>query len=146
METGYTFDFKGYHFVQTCSACPEQYDVFDENGNQVAYVRLRWGCLYAECPDLGGTEVYSAGIGNDAGCFRSESERKNHLRRITDRIEFYNQIKKLRCPYCGEPLDIYLYNCDEFANHDKSVFDCYECTEKFTVIAGDDGLIVKKGE
>ena len=145
METGYTFDFKGYHFVQTCSACPEQYDVFDENGNQVAYVRLRWGCLYAECPDVGGTEVYSAGIGNDAGCFRSESERKNHLRRIADRIEFYYMTNSVKCPYCGKPTIVDIYDCDDFIEYDKATFNC-ECGETFTVIAGDNGLVVKKGE
>lgn len=30
-------------FVKTCSACPEQYDVFDSDGNEVGYVRLRHG-------------------------------------------------------------------------------------------------------
>ena len=34
----------GYEFVLTCSACPEQYDVY-KNGEYVAYVRLRYGML-----------------------------------------------------------------------------------------------------
>lgn len=38
------------NFVKTCDACPEQYDVFDENGYKVAYVRLRHGWLSVECP------------------------------------------------------------------------------------------------
>lgn len=38
----------GYDFVCTCFACPEQYDVYKgsyEDGNQVAYIRKRWGHL-----------------------------------------------------------------------------------------------------
>ena len=145
METEYIFECRNYRFVQTCSACPEQYDVFDENNKQVAYIRLRWGCLYAECPDIGGTEIYSAGIGNDAGCFRTETERKIHLRRIADRIDFYYSTKTLKCPYCGESLTINLHNCDDFIAYDMAAFDC-ECGETFTVIAGDCGLVIKKGE
>ena len=52
-------------FHLTCSACPEQYDVFKDN-KQVGYVRLRWGHLRAEYPDVCGEEVYSAEIGDDA--------------------------------------------------------------------------------
>jgi len=32
-------------FDKSGDACPEQYDVFDEDGNNVAYVRLRHGTL-----------------------------------------------------------------------------------------------------
>ena len=38
----------GYDFVCTCHACPEQYDVYKgdyKDGNQVAYIRQRWGHL-----------------------------------------------------------------------------------------------------
>lgn len=38
------------NFVKTCDECPEQYDVFDEDGYRVAYVRLRQGWLSVECP------------------------------------------------------------------------------------------------
>jgi hypothetical protein len=50
----------GYHLQQTCSACPEQYDVFDNKDQQVAYLRLRHGHFYASVPDHGGDVVYEA--------------------------------------------------------------------------------------
>lgn len=46
-------------FVQTCNACPEQYDVFIGN-KLVGYVRLRWGTLRAYYPDVMGKTVYTA--------------------------------------------------------------------------------------
>ena len=84
-----TFDFstklelEGLIFEQTCSACPEQYDVFDGE-NQIGYVRLRWGHLSASYPDVGGSYVYSAMIGDGGwtGMFTSVSERKEHLTKI----------------------------------------------------------------
>ena len=45
------FDINGYTLVRTCSACPEQYDVY--NGKkQVGYIRLRHGIFrvdYLDC-------------------------------------------------------------------------------------------------
>ena len=74
-------------FVQTCSACPEQYDVFDNKGNQVGYVRLRWGALTCEYPDCGGDLVYEASVGDGwAGCFNNESQRTKMLNDIAAAI------------------------------------------------------------
>lgn len=45
-----TDNVRGYDFVCTCHACPEQYDVYRgsyKNGERVAYVRKRWGHLSA---------------------------------------------------------------------------------------------------
>lgn len=39
-------------FKLTCSACPEQYDVFDKDNEQVAYVRLRHGSLSLSNADI----------------------------------------------------------------------------------------------
>lgn len=50
----------GYYLQQTCCACPEQYDVFDQKDQQVAYLRLRHGNFYASVPDVGGETVYTA--------------------------------------------------------------------------------------
>lgn len=77
---------KNYEFVETCAACPEQYDVFDENSNQVGYVRLRWGSLYAQCPHVGGVTVYSVDLDHDGGCFSSNEERTLHLNAIAEAI------------------------------------------------------------
>ncbi|NDD52705.1 hypothetical protein EBZ39_02295 [bacterium] len=54
------FAIDGYKLVCTCSACPEQYDVFNDNNKLVGYLRLRHGQFRADCPDVGGTTVYSS--------------------------------------------------------------------------------------
>jgi hypothetical protein len=52
----------GLRFVLTCSAYPEQYDVFDPTTDeQVGYVRLRWGALRVDVPDCGGRTVLENG-------------------------------------------------------------------------------------
>lgn len=74
----YTFD--GLQFVETCFACPEQYDVFDENHKLVGYVRLRYGNLTCEYPDCGGELIYEHTFPTDdlKGSFE-ENERYNYL-------------------------------------------------------------------
>ena len=88
---------KNYDFVQTSVACPEQYDVFDSNGTQVAYVRLRWGGLYASCPDCGGHVVYNVELAHEYGTFDTDEERMEHLNAIADAVDDYrlrqNEIK-----------------------------------------------------
>lgn len=73
---------RGYKFVQTCCACPEQYDVFDIDGEKVAYVHLSHGVIYAECPGYGGEIVYASANFIGDGCFSRESERIKHLTNI----------------------------------------------------------------
>jgi hypothetical protein len=58
----------GCRLVKTCSVCPEQYDVYSSSNSQIGYLRLRHGYFSAECPDVGGTLVYSAYTRGD-GCF-----------------------------------------------------------------------------
>lgn len=36
---------KNLELIKTCSACPEQYDVLDEHGKYVGYIRFRFGEL-----------------------------------------------------------------------------------------------------
>lgn len=67
----------GYKLVLTCRACPEQYDVYDDEGNQVAYLRLRHGSFTVECPDVGGTLVYQVNTFGDGGF--EDTERFEHL-------------------------------------------------------------------
>jgi hypothetical protein len=67
----------GYMLQQTCSACPEQYDVF-KNSVQVGYLRLRHGFFYADVPNCGGTTVYESDTIGD-GCFDDDEERAFHL-------------------------------------------------------------------
>lgn len=77
-------------FKQTCSGCPEQYDVFNGTGEQIGYVRLRYGSLRAECPGYGGRVVYSADVSGD-GCFRDNAERSRHLALIADAIREFHE-------------------------------------------------------
>lgn len=56
----------GYRLICTCSACPEQYDVFDDSsGAKVGYLRLRHGYFRADTPDCGGETVYDADTNGD---------------------------------------------------------------------------------
>jgi hypothetical protein len=70
--------------VQTCGACPEQYDVFDGE-RQVGYLRLRYGRFTAECPDAGGELVYEGAPKGD-GIF-DPGERDCFLRFAVDAIQ-----------------------------------------------------------
>lgn len=63
--------------AQTCGACPEQYDAF-VGDKKVAYLRLRHGYFYVQCPDVGeGEVVYSAEPHGD-GIFEHD-EREEYL-------------------------------------------------------------------
>jgi hypothetical protein len=78
----------GYNFVRTCSACPEQYEVYNKYGDHVCYVRLRYGNLTAEYPDVGGTEIYQDDIGDGwTGSFESEGQRMFHLKMIASYLD-----------------------------------------------------------
>ena len=63
--------------VQTCSACPEQYDAFVD-GKQVGYLRLRWGYFRVDVPDCGGETIFEAHPRGD-GEFWDEEEREQFL-------------------------------------------------------------------
>mgnify|MGYP000037583927 FL=1 len=63
----------GYKLYRTCHACPQQYDVLDQNNKQIAYYRLRHGRFYAACPDYGGEVVYDANPKGD-GIFDEDEE------------------------------------------------------------------------
>lgn len=52
-------DVEGCRLLKTCSACPEQYDVY-RGGKQIGYLRLRHGHFRADYPDCGGETVYEA--------------------------------------------------------------------------------------
>jgi len=78
-----------YELVQTCGACPEQYEVM-RDGEQVGYLRLRHGCFRADCPDCGGETVYSTYTKGD-GVF-DEDERDGYLSAALEAIdEWYRE-------------------------------------------------------
>jgi hypothetical protein len=83
-----------YNFEMTCTGCPEQYDVFDEQGEQVAYIRLRWGTLRVDVPDCGGEDIYSKYYDEPyLGEFPSEEERTEQLAIIEGKIKEYYERK-----------------------------------------------------
>lgn len=53
-----------YRFVQTCGACPEQYDVF-KNDVQVAYLRVRHGGFRADLRNSRGPTVFRCDVDGD---------------------------------------------------------------------------------
>jgi hypothetical protein len=68
--------------VQTCGACPEQYDVYCED-KKVGYMRLRHG--YFSCENRAGNVVFSGEPEGD-GIFRS-SERTKWLNKAVRALE-----------------------------------------------------------
>ena len=77
-------------FELTCAACPEQYDVY-VGDQEVAYVRLRHGILYAEVP-FDGKVVFEHDFGDERGSFLDEVERQVYLKKIEASIR-----KELQC-------------------------------------------------
>ncbi len=80
-------EINGYKLKMTCAACPEQYDVFNANGIQVGYLRLRHGYFRADCPDVGGDTVYEAHARGD-GMF-DDDERIPQLTAAVNSIAAY---------------------------------------------------------
>lgn len=80
---------KDIKFVKTCGACPEQYEVYDEHNNEIAYLRLRHGSFTVQCP-FGGEIVYAATPNGD-GQFM-DSERDYYLNEAKKAIlNYYNK-------------------------------------------------------
>ena len=87
----------GYRLICTCGACPEQYDVFDDNtGLQVGYLRLRHGHFRADLRACGGPCVYEADTIGD-GVF-DEKERMLHLKKAVNALKaaLYASVKQVK--------------------------------------------------
>lgn len=63
--------------VETCSACPEQYDAFYDN-QQVGYLRVRHGGFRVDFGFCGGDTIYYTYDIKGDGCFEDE-EREFYL-------------------------------------------------------------------
>jgi hypothetical protein len=77
-------EINGYSLFLTCSACPEQYDVFKED-KQLGYLRLRHGGFTVTVPDVGGETIYCASPQGE-GEFQ-DLERIHFLRIAIDYID-----------------------------------------------------------
>ena len=74
--------------IKTCDMCPEQYELINESGDIIAYMRLRWGSFTVECPDVGGKVVHSCEYGDEyKGEFNNQQERETELREAIKKIE-----------------------------------------------------------
>lgn len=75
--------------VETCEACPEQYDLVSLLDNkQLAYFRLRWGIFRVDVPDVGGETIYSKCFDDGfKGSFREEEREEELIKAIRVVIE-----------------------------------------------------------
>lgn len=78
-----------FSFHLTCGACPEQYDVRDKHGSQVAYLRLRHGTYRCDVPDCGGDTLFYAHPQGD-GIFVEEEREKYIMATIREIKKYYN--------------------------------------------------------
>lgn len=86
-------EIEGLKLVCTSPACPEQYDVFDAEGKQVGYLRLRHGRFRADYPDCGGETVYASNTKGD-GVF----DREERLPELTKAIKALSERINLNFP------------------------------------------------
>lgn len=77
---------KEIELIQTCGACPEQYDAFLD-GKEVGYLRLRHGYFRVDYPAWGGKTIYSTHPKGD-GIFESD-EREFHLHMAKQALLFH---------------------------------------------------------
>lgn len=72
-------DINDIYLVQTCGACPEQYDAFIGT-EKIGYLRLRHSNFRVDYLDCGGEVVFKHNFEYDGwkGCF-SEDERDKYL-------------------------------------------------------------------
>lgn len=69
--------------VKTCSACPEQYDVFTPEGEEIGYLRLRHGGFRVDYLPTDETVYYAEPKGD--GCFESD-ERDYYLSKACEAL------------------------------------------------------------
>ena len=79
---------QGLQFVQTCFACPEQYDVF-QGDERVGYIKLRWGRLRVDFPPSGDTIYEKRYDDNMQGDFDTHEQRIEQLNVIAHLILYH---------------------------------------------------------
>jgi hypothetical protein len=76
-------------FVETCGACPEQYDVFF-NDKAIGYVRLRHGLLTVRVPNSQGKSIFQVKFDEEwKGNFENQDEREFYFRKIVEILELW---------------------------------------------------------
>ena len=80
----------GYKLICTCSACPEQYDVF-KGDSKVGYLRLRHGGFRADAPTCGGKTVYESDTVGD-GMFDDDERIPEITKALAAITEYWKEI------------------------------------------------------
>lgn len=75
------------YLEQTSIACPEQYEAYDGQGNQIGYLRLRHGEFMVEYPEVNGEIIYEEFFEEDLkGAFDDIKERDYYLNQAKEAI------------------------------------------------------------
>lgn len=79
---------RGYKYTRI-GIEPEQYEVYNKEGEFIAFVQLKHGFVTAECPDINGEQVYRKSVGESiyVNEFSTEIERQLTLSEIQLAIE-----------------------------------------------------------
>lgn len=86
------FTYKYLTGIRTCESYPEQYSVYNHDGREVMYIRLRNGHLSAYTPDVNGKIFFSDVFEDDLkGSFDNDWERVKYLSLI---IAAYYEYRK----------------------------------------------------
>lgn len=89
-----TYEIDRLMFRVTAVASPEQYDIFDAEGIQVGYFRLRHGLAEVDCPKWNGRNVWVKVLEDTHyHCFATEEER---LTQLADVAKAVNDWRKER--------------------------------------------------
>ena len=88
--------YSNVEFIQTCSACPEQYNIVTKvEGKKKGYIHLRYGALTVE---YNGKPIYNYQFPDEwKGCFNGQDERTHYLNKIEriindiDRYNYYEE-------------------------------------------------------
>lgn len=75
------------HLKQISKECPEQYHLYNNKGDIVGYIRVRYGYCTAWYPNEDSDDcVYKARVKNGWWKFPNSGERKKHLQKIASVI------------------------------------------------------------
>lgn len=76
------------HIKRIESCYPEQYEVTDENGHVISYMRVRWGYFKVFYPNAESNNViYSAKLKNGWWNFENKKEQEYHLMKAMEAIK-----------------------------------------------------------
>lgn len=84
----------GYKLVLTSVETPEQYDVYNSDGEVVAYMKLRWGSFVVRCPECMGDVAFHQEL-ESFGKFSTNIERHVILTRGIEAVQKYYLAKQI---------------------------------------------------